>query len=139
MAGTAKLDLTPASPETGLVGSYQNGQRGYSGPSMDRSASFRETVESRSFGSGKANSRAVVTSSGDVPVLSQCLMLDPIVFGDQKYTRTSDLRRVLSFSVVNGSEENTFVASHPKGSSPASVDELKRIRASVQDTCVKAR
>ncbi|KAK6144664.1 hypothetical protein DH2020_021484 [Rehmannia glutinosa] len=113
MAGNARFES--ASPDSSFAGSYQSGQRGYSVPTLDRSTSFRETADSRNFASGKTNSRGSATTSGDVTTLSQCLMLDPIVI-----------------------EDNSFGAAHLKNSSPGAVEELKRLRASVADTCVKA-
>lgn len=139
MDGNTRFELTSASPDSNFAGNYQSGQRGYSAPSLGRSSSFREGLESRNVGSGKGNSRGSATSSGDVPTLSQCLMLEPIVMGDPKYARSGDLRRVLGFSVGSNSEENSSSVTHLKNSPPAAVEELKRLRASVADTCYKAR
>ncbi|KAL3838187.1 hypothetical protein ACJIZ3_022778 [Penstemon smallii] len=138
MAGNTRFELASASPESSFVGNYQNGQRGYSAPTLDRSASFRESAGNRIFGSGKANLKGSATSLENVPALSQCLMLEPIVMGDKKYSRPSDLKRVLGFSVGNGSEDNSYGAAHLKSSPPGAVEELKRLRASVADTCDKA-
>lgn len=139
MDGNARFELMSASPDSNFASSYQNGQRGYSAPTLGRSSSFREGSESRYVGSGKLNSRGSATSSGEVPTLSQCLMLEPIVMGDPKYARPGDLKRVLDFSVGGNSEENSFGAAQLKNSPPAAVQELRRLRASVADTCVKAR
>lgn len=139
MAGNARFESASASPDSSFAGNNQNGLRGYPAPSMDRSMSFRDGTDSKNFASGKANSRGSGTSSGDVTTLAQCLMLEPIVLGDQKYARSSELRRVLGFSVGSGSEDNSFSTAHLKNTSPGAVEELKRLRASVADTCVKAR
>ncbi|GER28900.1 chloroplast Ycf2 [Striga asiatica] len=139
MASTTRFELTSTSPEASFAGNYQNGQRGYSTPTLDRSTSFRDSAEIKNFASGKANSRGSVSTSGDVTTLSQWLMLEPIVIGDQKHARSGDLRRVLGVSIGSTSEDNPFGAVHLKNSSPGAVDELKRLRASVADTCVKAR
>lgn len=138
MAGNARFELTSASPDSGFAGNYPNGQRSYSASTLDRSTSFRDGMESRNFGSGKANSRGSATSTGDATTLSQCLMLEQIVI-DQKYARTSDVRRVLGFSVGGSLEDNSFGTAHVKNPSPAALEELKRLRASVADSCVKAR
>ncbi|KAK6144631.1 hypothetical protein DH2020_021451 [Rehmannia glutinosa] len=45
-------------------------------------------------------------------------------------------REVLPLQEI--SEDNSFGAAHLKNSSPGAVEELKRLRASVADTCVKA-
>ncbi|KAL0403554.1 UNVERIFIED_CONTAM: hypothetical protein Sradi_1996200 [Sesamum radiatum] len=139
MAGNARFELTSASPDSSFAGNFQNGQRGYAVPTLDRSTSFRDGADSRNFASGKANSRASA-SSGEVTTLSQCLMLEPmpIVLGDPKNARSVDLKRVLGSSVGSSSEDNSFGAAHLKNPSPGAVEELKRLRASVADTCFKA-
>ncbi|XP_057803647.1 uncharacterized protein LOC131018971 isoform X2 [Salvia miltiorrhiza] len=138
MDGSSRFELMSASPDTNFAGNYQSSQRGYSSPSLGRSSSFREGSESRNISSGKANSRGSAISPGDVPSLSQCLILEPIVMGDPRHARFGELRRVLANSVGSNSEENTFGSAHLKNSPPAAVEELKRLRASVADTCVKA-
>lgn len=138
MAGNARFELTSASPDSSFGGNYQNGQRGYSAPTLDRSTSFRDGTESRNFASGKTNSRANATSPGDVTTLSQFLTLEPIAM-EQKHARSSDIRRVLGFSVGTSSEDNSFGTAHGKNIPPGAVEELKRVRASVADSCVKAR
>lgn len=91
------------------------------------------------FGSGKATSRGSAMSAGDNHELSQSLILEPIIMGDQKYPRSVELRRILEFSVGSSLEDNPFGAAHLKTSPPVVVKELKRFRASVADTRVKAR
>lgn len=137
MAGNSRFELTSASPDSNFSGYTQRGS--YSGPGLDRSGSFREGSDGRIFNSGKGSSRGSVSSAGDTPPLSQCLMLEPIVMGEPKYPRSGELRRVLGFSVGSTSEENSFGAAHLKNSPPGAVEELKRFRASVADTCVRAR
>ncbi|KAL8050498.1 hypothetical protein ABFS82_06G085900 [Erythranthe guttata] len=138
MDGNTRFELMSASPDSNFVGNYQNGQRGYSAPTLGRSSSFREGSESRNMGSGKLNSRGSATSSGDMPALSQCLTLEQFPTGDLKNARAVDLKRVLGFSVGSNSEENSFGIGHLKSSPPAAVEELKRLRANVADTCIKA-
>ncbi|KAH6802979.1 hypothetical protein C2S51_034425 [Perilla frutescens var. frutescens] len=137
MAGNARFELSSASPDSGFAGNYQNGQRGYSASTLDRSTSFRDSMEGRNFASGKANSRGSATSSGDVTTLSQCLMFEQIVI-DPKYARSSDVRRVLGFSVGGSSEDNSFGTANVKNPSPAAIEELKRLRANVAESCGKA-
>ncbi|XP_042043167.1 uncharacterized protein LOC121788581 isoform X1 [Salvia splendens] len=138
MDGNSRFDLMSASPDTNFAGNYQSSQRGYSSPSLGRSSSFREGSESRNISSGKANSRGSAISPGDVTSLSQCLILEPIVMGDPRHARYGELRRVLTNSVGSNLEENSFGLAHLKNSPPAAVEELKRLRASVADTCFKA-
>uniref|UniRef100_A0A5B7A6R6 Uncharacterized protein n=1 Tax=Davidia involucrata TaxID=16924 RepID=A0A5B7A6R6_DAVIN len=140
MAGNARFELTSGSPEPGFVGNYPNGQRGnYPGPSLDRSGSFREGGESRLYNSGTGMSRGGGALMGDLPPLSQCLMLEPMMMGDQKYTRAGELRRVLGFSIGSALEDNSFGAAHSKPPPPVAMDELKRYKTSVLDGCIKAR
>ncbi|KAA8534553.1 hypothetical protein F0562_032070 [Nyssa sinensis] len=140
MTGNARFELNSSSLEEGFVGNYPNGQRGnYPGPSLDRSGSFREGSNSRVFGSGTGVSRGSGMLTGDLPPLSQCLMLEPIMMGDQKYTGAGELRRVLGFSIGSASEDNSFGAAHSKPSLPVAMDELKRYKASLVDGCIKSR
>lgn len=137
MAGNARFESTSGSPELGFVGNYPNGPRGsYPGLSLDRSGSFREGGESRVFGSGTGISRA---SGGNLPPLSQCLMLEPIIMGDQNYTRSGELRRVLNISVGSASEENSFGVAHSRPSPLVATEELKRYKESILDANNKAR
>ncbi|XP_060184209.1 uncharacterized protein LOC132613929 isoform X1 [Lycium barbarum] len=139
MAGNGRFNLTSASSDSGFVGNYTNGPKGsYTGATMDRSGSFRESSDTRIFGSGKGASRGTGAVVGDLPSLSQCLMLEPIVMGDQKYPRSGELRRMLGFTVGSTSEDNSFGAAHLKSSLHVSMEELKRFRDSVAETCNKA-
>ncbi|KAM3282772.1 putative protein isoform X1 [Capsicum chacoense] len=138
MAGNGRFNLTSASSDSGFVGNYANGPKGsYMGPTMDRSGSFRESSDTRIFGSGKGASRGTGAVVGDLPSLLQCLMLEPIVMSDQKYTRSGELRRMFGLT-VGSTSENSFGAAHLKSSLPLSVDELKKFRDSVAETCNKA-
>ncbi|XP_016550371.1 uncharacterized protein LOC107850394 isoform X2 [Capsicum annuum] len=138
MAGNGRFNLTSASSDSGFVGNYANGPKGsYMGPTMDRSGSFRESSDTRIFGSGKGASRGTGAVVGDLPSLLQCLMLEPIVMSDQKYTRSGELRRMFGLT-VGSTSENSFGAAHLKSSLPVSVDELKKFRDSVAETCNKA-
>lgn len=140
MAGNGRFNLTSAGSDSGFIGNYTNGPKGsYTGPTMDRFGSFRESSDTRIFGSGKGASRGTGAAMGDLPSLSQCLMLEPIVMGDQKYTRSGELRRMLGVAVGSTSEDNSFGAAHLKSTLPVSVEELKRFRDSVAETCNKAR
>lgn len=127
--------------EAGFSGSYPNGQRGnYQNASLDRSGSFREGGESRAFSSGTGISRGNATSvMGDLPPLSQCLMLDQITPGDQKCPKLGEIRRLLGISSGSTGEDNSFGAAHSKPPLPVAPEELKRIKGNVLDNVVKAR
>ncbi|GKU91541.1 hypothetical protein SLEP1_g5403 [Rubroshorea leprosula] len=135
MAGNVRFDSSSATPEEYPFGNYQNGQRGnYPGSSLDRSGSFRESVESCMFNSITNMSRGNATSMADVPPL----MLDPITMGDQKYIRSGELRKVLGISFGSTAEDNSSRASHMKPPPPVDTEELKRVKESILDACRKA-
>lgn len=141
MTGTVRFESTSGSPEElGFSGNYTNGQRGnHPGASFDRSGSFREGTESRVFSSGSGLARGYIsTSMGELPPLSQSLMLEPIAMGDQK-SRCGELRRVLGLSFGSAAEDNSFGAAHAKPTLPVTTEELRRFKASVVDASVKAR
>ncbi|KAG4984609.1 hypothetical protein JHK87_029358 [Glycine soja] len=141
MAGNTRFDLIAAkSDELAFKGSFTNGQRGnLMNDTLDRSASFREGNEGQMFISGANMSRGNSTSAGDLASVAQCLMLDPITMGDQKYTRSGELRRVLGISFGNTLEDYAFGTANLKPPPPVAMEELKRFKASVQEASVRAR
>ncbi|KAL8166714.1 hypothetical protein V2J09_008213 [Rumex salicifolius] len=138
MSGNMKCELSSGSPQdSGFAGSYVNGSRGaHQAANLDRIGSFRENISGRVFSSGASISKG---KAGDLPPISQCLSLDPITLGDQKYTRNGELRRALGYSFGSASEENSIGAAHSKPAPVLGVDDLKRFRASIQDGNDKAR
>ncbi|XP_057986816.1 uncharacterized protein LOC110659949 isoform X2 [Hevea brasiliensis] len=89
--------------------------------------------------SGNNLSRGSATISSDVPPLTQCLSLEPITLGYQKYTRSGEVRRVLGIPLGSASEDHSFGVAHPKPPPPVATEELKNFKESVQDACKKAR
>nr|XP_048325119.1 uncharacterized protein LOC107410028 isoform X1 [Ziziphus jujuba var. spinosa] len=81
--------------------------------------------------------RGSTIQSSEMPPLPQCLPLEPITLGNQKYPRPGELRRVLG--VPSTSEEHSFGVSHSKIPAPVGTDELKHLKKSVQDGSRKAR
>ncbi|KAK6933550.1 hypothetical protein RJ641_036444 [Dillenia turbinata] len=141
MAGNVRFESSSGSPEEpAFAVNYPNGQRGnYSGATLDRSGSFRESSESRLLSSGTSVSRINSTMSGDSSSLSQCLLLEPIMMAEQKFTLCGEVRRVLGLSIGSSSEDNSFGAAHSKPPPPVATEELKRFKASVVDARIKAR
>ncbi|TKY50776.1 hypothetical protein E2542_SST22282 [Spatholobus suberectus] len=141
MAGNTRFDLSAAkSEELAFKGSFTNGQRGnLINGTLGRSASFREGNEGQMFISGANMLRGNSTSAGDLASVAQCLMLDPITMGDQKYTRSGELRRVLGISFGNTVEDYAFGTANLKSPPPVATEELKRFKASVQEASVRAR
>lgn len=87
--------------------------------------------------SGNNLSRGSTIQSSEMPPLPQCLPLEPITLGNQKYPRPGELRRVLG--VPSTSEEHSFGVSHSKILAPLGTDELKHLKKNVQDGSRKAR
>ncbi|GKV34926.1 hypothetical protein SLEP1_g43259 [Rubroshorea leprosula] len=94
------------------------------------------------LGSGNNLSRgnaALSSSSSDIPPLSQCLCLDLITLGSQKYTRSGELRRALGVPPATTQEDHSFGVTHFKLTAPVATEELKHFKESVQDTSRKAK
>ncbi|XP_022752570.1 uncharacterized protein LOC111301277 isoform X2 [Durio zibethinus] len=90
--------------------------------------------------SGNNLSRGNLGLSSDMPPLPQCLPLEPLTLGNQKYTRSGELSRVLGVPLRSStSEDHSFGVSHPKPSPPVATEELKNFKESVQDASRKAR
>lgn len=141
MAGSTRFELASSSPEGSAFGtSYPNAQRGmYSAASLDRSGSFRESIENRTLNPGPAQSRGSGGAlSGEIPSLSQYMSLEQMSLGEQKYTRTGELRRALNVSLGATSEEHLYIQSN-KPIPPVSSEELKRFKASVFESSARAR
>ncbi|XP_039132939.1 uncharacterized protein LOC120269999 isoform X2 [Dioscorea cayenensis subsp. rotundata] len=136
MAGSMRAELASSSLDgSTFSATYPTGQRGsYSGASLDRSGSFRESLENRIMASGPGASR---TSSPtvDVPPPSQHLLLDTISMSEPKYPRTGELRRVLGVSL----EEHSFGSVQSKPIPPIALEELKRFKASLLESSLRAR
>ncbi|KAH9612039.1 hypothetical protein KSS87_008247, partial [Heliosperma pusillum] len=138
MAGNTKFEVSSVSPDdSGFLGGYPNGQRvSYSGPNLDRSGSFREASDGRSFSSGPGSSKSNASAMTDLPHLN----LDPITMGDPKNIRLGELRRALGVSTVgNVSEDNSFAGAQSRPPTNLNTDEIKRFRSSVLEGSLKAR
>lgn len=108
--------------EPGFSRNHTTGQRGsFAGAKLDRPGSFRNT-----------------TLMCDLPSVTQCLSLEPIPMGDQKYNRAGELRRILGVS-FGSAEDSSCGAAHSKLPPAVATEELKRFKASVVDGCYKAR
>ncbi|KAB2065599.1 hypothetical protein ES319_A09G100200v1 [Gossypium barbadense] len=90
--------------------------------------------------SGNNLGRGSAGLPSDIPPLPQCLPLEPITLGSQKYTRSGELSRVLGIPLRSStSEDHSFGVSHSKLSPPVATEELKDFKESVQDASRKAR
>lgn len=136
MAGSTRAELASSSLDrSSFATAYPNGQRAtYSSSNLDRPGIFREALDGRMTVSGPMASRNAAPSV-EIPPVSQYMSLEPFSTDELKNVRLGELRRVLGISV----EDYSFGSSHSKPLPPVSWDELKRFRASVEETTSKAR
>ncbi|KAM1702834.1 hypothetical protein ACFX1Q_028156 [Malus domestica] len=141
MAGGARFEMSSASPEDlAFAGGHPNRLRGnYPGSSFDRSGSFREGGESQMLSSGASTPRGNGTLAGNLPPLPQCLLLDPITMGDQKFTPLGELRRVLGIPFGGSVEDNPCEAANLKPHTPVATEDLKWFKDGVLVASNKAR
>ncbi|XP_008784017.1 uncharacterized protein LOC103703090 isoform X3 [Phoenix dactylifera] len=136
MAGSTRAELASSGLDaSSFAATYPSGQRGtYSASNLERSGSFRESLENRIMVSGPGASRNTAPSM-EIPPVSQYLTLEPISMSEQKYTRSGELRRVLGLTV----EEHSFGSVQSKPLPPIASEELKRFKASVLESSNRAR
>ncbi|XP_020529611.1 uncharacterized protein LOC18444914 isoform X2 [Amborella trichopoda] len=141
MASNARFDVASSSPEgSTFTANYQNGQRGAFSVPVDRSGSFHESIEGRVMNSGSNVTRGGMLPHSEMPPpLSQCLPLEPLSMGEQKFSRQGELKRVLSVSLGITSEDSSFGAAHNKPMSAAAIEELKRFKSCILENTSKAR
>lgn len=138
MSGNLRFESASAgADELAIAGGHLNGNRAsHSRSSLDRSGSFRESCENRMLSTLTSLSGENSTSNGDVPPISDCLMLDPITLGDQKCQGLGELRKILGIPLGSNAEESSFGAGGAKLPHPGAVE---RFKLSVSDTSTKAR
>lgn len=132
MAGSTRAELASSSLNgISFASVHPNGQQGnYSASNLDRSGSFRESLENRMMVSGQIGSRNAET----IPV-SQYMSLVPFPINGLRNVRSGELRRVLGISV----EDHSFGSLQSKPLPPISWDELKRFRGNVEETRCRAK
>ncbi|XP_021637956.2 uncharacterized protein LOC110633597 isoform X2 [Hevea brasiliensis] len=137
MATSSKFDLSSDSPDRSL---YTSGQRGGSHltAQLDRSGSFRESMENPLLSSLPNMTRSSsVVAQGDVLNFFQCLRFDPkAVFADYKSKNQGDFKRLLNVALGMSVDESPSGPS--KGKVPAP-EEIKRLKAGLRESSVKAR
>lgn len=138
MASSSKFDLSSSSPDRPL---YTSGQRGsYTATSLDRSGSFRDSMENPILSSLPSMSRSSSSvTQGDLMNFFQCLRFDQkMVSPDHKLHRQAILKRLGSALGISSDDS-------PSGSSKAkllpspSPDELKRFKAGLRESVLKAK
>ncbi|WOK97325.1 hypothetical protein Cni_G06033 [Canna indica] len=134
MSGSTRAESASSSLDgSNFVASYNNGQRAYSGSIMERSGSFRESLENRILVTGPSASRNAASS--EVSPLSHYLSLESFAMSDQRYSRSGELRRVLGVTV----EEHSFGSSQSKPLPPIASEDLKRFKSSIFESSSRAR
>lgn len=131
MAASSKFNMSSGSPDRTLYA-----QRGsYTAASLDRSGSFRENMENPILSSLPSMSRSSsAVSQGDVHNFLQCLRFDP------KFGRQVDFKRLTSVAFGIPVDDSLSASSKVKPtSSPNSLDELKRLKAGLRESSIKAR
>ncbi|XP_038696142.1 uncharacterized protein LOC119993202 isoform X2 [Tripterygium wilfordii] len=138
MAASSKFDMSSRSPDRQL---FANGKRGSNlAFSIDRSASFRESMENPILSSlpNMPRSSSCVTQ-GDAVNFFQCLRFDPkVVAADHKSNRQGDLKRLIN--VALGSVDDSPSVSLKGKLLPSPIpEEIKRVRSGLRESSVKAR
>lgn len=138
MVGSTRAELASSNLDGSAFSSgYPSGPRSsYTTPSLERSGSFRESIENRLMASTSISSRNA-SPLLETPTLSQYLSLELLSTSELtlKYSRQGELRRALGVSV----EEHSFGSLQSKALLPIASEELKRFKASVLETSTRAR
>ncbi|XWS72213.1 hypothetical protein CRYUN_Cryun02cG0020800 [Craigia yunnanensis] len=139
MATSSKFDLSSGSPDRPL---FTSGQRGaHLAAQLDRSSSFRETMENQILSSLPSISRSSsVVAQGDVSNFFQCLRFDPkVVAADHKSSRQGEFKRHINIALGISVDESPTVLSKGKLLPSPIPEEIKRVKAGLRDCSVKAR
>ncbi|XVE97949.1 hypothetical protein REPUB_Repub03eG0062900 [Reevesia pubescens] len=139
MATSSKFDLSSGSPDRPL---YTSGQRGaHLAAQLDRSGSFRETMENQILSSLPSMSRSsCVVAQGDVSNFFQCLSFDPkVVAADYKSSCQGDFRWHVNVALGISTDESPAPLSKGKLLPSPIPEEIKRVKADLHDCSVKAR
>ncbi|XP_028074315.1 uncharacterized protein LOC114276688 isoform X2 [Camellia sinensis] len=137
MAASGKFDMSSGSPDRPLF--MQRGS--YTAASLDRSGSFRENMENPILSTLPSMSRiSSAVTQGDVLNFLQCLRFDlKSMATEHKFGRQVDFKRLTS--VALGLPMDDSPSGSSKGKLPHSLplDELKRLKAGLRDSSMKAR
>ncbi|GMI81313.1 SAGA complex subunit 2A [Hibiscus trionum] len=139
MAMSSKFDLSSGSPDRPL---YTSGQRGaHLAAQFERSGSFRETMENQILSSLPSMSRSTsVIAQGDVSNFFQCLRFDAkMVAADYKSNRQGDFKRHINGALGISAEGSPTMSSKGKLLPSPIPEEIKRVKAGLRDSSVKAR
>lgn len=139
MATSSKFDLSSGSPDRPL---YVGGQRGsHIAASLDRSGSFRESIENPILSSLPSMSRSTSTvSPGDVTSFFQHLRFDlKLVASEHKSIRQGDFKRHLNVVLGISPDESPSGSMKGKLLPSPSPEDIKRVKAGLRESSIKAR
>lgn len=138
MATSGKFDIS-GSPDRPL---YTGGQRGsHIAPPVDRSGSFRESIENPILSSLPNMSRSTpAVAQGDLVSFFHCLRFDPkMVAADHKSLCQVDFKRHVNVALGISPDESPSGSTKGKMLTSPSPDEIKRVKAGLRESYVKAR
>ncbi|XP_038991544.1 uncharacterized protein LOC120114832 isoform X1 [Hibiscus syriacus] len=139
MATSSKFDMSSGSPDRPL---YTSGQRGaHLAAQLDRSGSFRETMENQIQSSLSRMSRSTsLVAQGDVSNFFQCLCFDPkVVAAEHKPSRQGNFKRHIKIALGISPDDSPTPLSKGKLLPSPIPEEIKRVKAGLRDCTVKAR
>ncbi|XP_076918789.1 uncharacterized protein LOC143579335 isoform X2 [Bidens hawaiensis] len=136
MASSGKFDLSSVSSDRPL---YSSARGSYAAASLDRSSSFHDNMENPIVSSLPSMSRSTsAVSQVDVTNFFQCLRFDPkSMAAEHKFNRHGDFKRLAS--AVLGSPDESPSGSFKGKVSNFSPDDLKRFKAGLRESTIKAR
>lgn len=138
MATSSKFDLSSGSPDRPF---YAGGQRGsHLAAQLDRSGSFRD-MESSILNSPPSMSRSSTgVTQADASSFLQCLRFDPkVVAADHKSNRQGDFKKHLNVALGVSADESPSASLKSKLLSSPVPEEIKRVKAGLRESTVKAR
>ncbi|XAR53455.1 hypothetical protein NMG60_11022011 [Bertholletia excelsa] len=137
MAASGKFDMPAGSPDRP---SYV--QRGsYTAASLDRSGSFREAMENAILSSLPSTSRSSsAIAQADVLNFLQCLKFDPkSIVTLHKFNQQVDYKRLGSLAAGFPLDDSLSISSKGKLRPSPLLEELKRLKAGLRESSIKAR
>ena len=138
MATSTKFDISSSSPDRPLY----SGQRGsHIVPSLDRSGSFRESMESPILSSLPSMSRSNSSATqGDVVSFFNCVRFNlKLVAPEHKSNRQIDYKRLVGAAFGISPDESPSSSSKGKQLSSPVPEDIKRLRDSLHTSFRRAR
>lgn len=139
MATSSKFDISSSSPDRPL---YISGQRGSNiAAQLDRSGSFRESMDNPILSSLPNMSRSTSsTTQGDLMNFFHCMRFDPkVVAAEHKSLRQGDFKRHVNSVLGLTPDESPSGSTKGKMIQSAAPEEIKRVKAVLRESGVKAR